>query len=325
VNAIVIGIDGGGTHTRALCADLTGHVLAYAETGGAHPGLNVSAETHVRTAISQVLAQAGREPAQVVALVAGFAGLSVLSPTERLNPDQSWAEQFTALPGLRCSRYHVNDAVVAHAGAFCTEPGVIAIAGTGSMTLGVTETGRLVHSHDFYYYTDASARSLTYRTILRLLTGEFSAADATFVQCFLKELGTEDIPDLRDKAANSGYPIRKETAHLYGSAAPLVTDAARTGIPLARAVCNDAVSNLATCIRLVGGTIEGESVPYALIGGVARSEYIMNGLEKALALKRDKRFQLLEPRLPPVAGAVLLALQWQGMAIDDELVERLRG
>jgi glucosamine kinase len=155
------------------------------------------------------------------------------------------------------------------------------------------------------------------------LTGEFSAADATFVQRFLEALGTDDIPDLRDKASNNAYPPRKETFHLYGSAAPLVTDAARTGIPLARAVCNDAVSRLATGIRLVGGTFEDESVPYALIGGVARSEYITNELEKALALKRDKRFHMLEPKLPPVAGAVLLALQRQGVAIEDELVGRL--
>jgi len=324
VDAIIIGIDGGGTHTRALCADLTGHILAYAETGGAHPRKNASAETHVRTAISQVLAQAEREPGQVVALVAGFAGLDVLSSTERLSPDQSWAGEFTALPGLECPRHHVNDAVIAHAGAFCTEPGIIAIAGSGSTTLGITETGRFVRSGYFRYYTVASAGSLTHHTIIRILTGEFSAADATFVQRFLEALDVDDIPDLRDKAGDHTGRKQEEIVHLYGSAAPLVTDAAQMGIPLAMAVCDEAISSLATGIRLAGSTFEGESVPCALIGSVARSEYIRNELDKALAYKRDKRFPVLEPRLPPVAGAVLLALQKLDVTVDDELIERLR-
>ena len=324
MDAIVIGIDGGGTHTRVLCADLAGHILAYAETEGSHPRKNASAETHVRTALSQVLAQAEREPGQVVALVAGFAGLDVLSSTERLSPDQSWAEKFTALPGLECPRHHVNDAVVAHAGAFCTEPGVIAIAGSGSTTLGITETGRFVRNRYFRYYTVASAGSLTHHTMIRLLTGEFSAADATFVQRFLEALDVDDIPDLRDKAGDYTGRKQEEIVHLYGSAAPLVTDAAQMGIPLAMAVCDDAISSLATGIRLVGGEFEKESVPYALIGSVARSAYIINGIEKALALKRDKRFYMLGPTLPPVAGAVLLALQKLDVTADDELIERLR-
>ena len=76
---VVLGVDGGGTYTRAMTADFEGRVLAYAETGGSNPNHHPRAEENAREAIQQVLAAAGCEPGQVEALVAGFAGL-VLQP-----------------------------------------------------------------------------------------------------------------------------------------------------------------------------------------------------------------------------------------------------
>ena len=34
---VVLGVDHGGTDTRAMIADIDGRVLAYAETGGSNP------------------------------------------------------------------------------------------------------------------------------------------------------------------------------------------------------------------------------------------------------------------------------------------------
>src|SRR5690242_16709096 len=56
---VVVGMDGGGTHTRAMIADLEGKVLAYAETGGSNPSHHPRAEENARDAIRQALAAAG--------------------------------------------------------------------------------------------------------------------------------------------------------------------------------------------------------------------------------------------------------------------------
>ena len=117
---VVIGIDAGGSTTRAVCADLSGAVLAYAETGGANPSHNTDAKENVQAAIRRVIEQAERQLEDVVALVAGIAGLDVPD-------DHVWATEHTAVPGLACPRIQVNDAEVAHAGAFGTGPGIIAI------------------------------------------------------------------------------------------------------------------------------------------------------------------------------------------------------
>ena len=56
----VIGIDGGGTTTRAVCVGLDGVLLGYCEAGGANPNHNVDAPANVRQAIQQALNQANR-------------------------------------------------------------------------------------------------------------------------------------------------------------------------------------------------------------------------------------------------------------------------
>jgi glucosamine kinase len=89
---VVIGIDAGGSTTRALCADLSGTALGYVETGGANPAHNADAKEHVQAAIRTVIAQAGRQLEDVVAVVAGIAGLD--EPA-----DHAWATQHTAVSG----------------------------------------------------------------------------------------------------------------------------------------------------------------------------------------------------------------------------------
>ena len=105
-SAVVIGVDGGGTYTRAVCADRAGNILAQAQTGGANPSKNVDAEQNMQGAIQQVLAAAGRTATDVAGLVAGIADLDAAE-------DEVWAQRFTSLPALTIRPYCVNDAVVA--------------------------------------------------------------------------------------------------------------------------------------------------------------------------------------------------------------------
>lgn len=142
---VVLGVDGGGTYTRAMVATATGQVLAHTEAGPSSPKHTANGEANVRRVIDDALAQAGCSRRDVVALVAGLSGLDAPA-------DQQWAEQWTALPGLRCPRIHVNDAVVAHVAAFRDQPGVLAIAGTGSNVFAITAQGQHLRNGGFMHY-----------------------------------------------------------------------------------------------------------------------------------------------------------------------------
>lgn len=312
---IVIGLDGGGTYTRALCADLAGHVLAAVETGGANPAHNANPEQNVQTAISQVLAQAGHTGANVVSLIAGLAGLN--EPEDLI-----WAERFTHVPGLMIRPTCVNDAVVAHAGALRSRPGIIAIAGTGSIIFGVTESGRQVRNYDFYQY-GSNARQLAYDTVYRILAGEAQATDAELVQQVLDHFGVSNLRNLAELAATNVYQNEQTINRHYGNLAPAITAAAARDEPLALAACTAAGEVLLRGIRLLGSLFARETVECALIGSVIRSPTIKQQLTTALARPANKRYLIVEPALAPAAGAVLMALQQQGVAVDDALCATL--
>jgi glucosamine kinase len=307
---VVIGIDGGGTMTRALCADLTGTVLAYVETGGANPEHNDDAKAQMHAAIQAVIAQAGRTFADVACLVAGIAGLNAPS-------DQGWAQQHTGVPGLSCPRIHLNDAEVAHAGAFGTGPGIIAVAGTGSVVFAITDTGQRLRNDDFHHYAGA-ARHLAFSTMQRVLLSEAGDVDAPFIDALLHYWGVADLAALREQVIGQRTQDYQATKRAYGGMAIVITDTAEHS-PLARAACDDAVRGLATGVRLLGVGFAQQEVPVTLIGGLARSPAIRVPLEAMLQAQQEKRYRIVEPALPPVAGAILLALTHLGMTVGEEM------
>ncbi len=315
--AIVIGIDGGGTYTRALAADLNGRVLAQAQSGGANPSKNADAEQNIQTAIQQVISAAGCTPAQVVGLVAGIAGLDAPE-------DQAWAQRFTTIPGLSIKPYCVNDAVVAWAGALRLQPGIIVIAGTGCILFAVTETNRQVRNYDFWHYADATARNLAFDAVFRILAGEATPADDPLVQAILAYFGVKDSETLAWLAAENAASDEKTIIRRYSDCAPLITRAAEQGLPLACAVCDTAASALARGVRLLGSLFQSSNVAYALIGGVARSRYIQERLTGSLAGPANRRYTVIEPALSPEAGAVLMALHQQGIPVTDRLIQNLQ-
>jgi glucosamine kinase len=311
---VVIGLDGGGTYTRVLCCELTGAVLATAQGEGAHPGKNPEAERHVREAIQQVLARAGRGSAQVAALVAGLAGLD--EPA-----DQRWAQQFTRVPGLTVEPLCVNDALVAWAGALALQPGIVAISGTGAIVFGRTASQREVRNYDFHHHTSTTARDLGFEVVFRILAGEATLADAPLLAAVLGHFQVGDVQALAEVAARNETLPYPELVRLYSGLAPLVTQFASQCAPLACQLCDEAVTNLARGIRLVASLFSEEPIPVALIGGVARSPYIQQRLQARLT---PPRFRVSDPILQPEAGAILFALQHSGVPITDGLVERLR-
>jgi glucosamine kinase len=312
---VVLGVDGGGTFTRALSADLDGRVLASVETGGSNPSHHPRAEENARQAIQQVLDAAGCEPGQVKALVAGFAGLD--GPE-----DQEWADRFTAVPGLICPRLCVNDAVIAHAGALRSQPGIIAISGTGSIVFGVTPDGRQVRNYDFGHYAPSTARHLSYDAVYRLIAGE-AAADGGFLEAVLAFWDTVDVTALAELGAGGFISDRQERNYRFGKMAGLVTGAAEQGVPVACAVCDQAATTLGIGIRLVGACFPEAPIPVALVGGVIRSPYLERAVKQVLVRKANRDYQVVEPALSSVQGAILMALERCGRVIDPALVQRL--
>ena len=117
-----------------------------------------------------VFEQGDLEPADAVGMAAGMAAIHRVG-SDRGSGVNDWAERYLSLPSLTCPRTIVNDAVTAHRGALLGRPGVIVVAGTGSMILAITEDGRQVESGQLQHYA-GGARHLVLGTLQLILTDD---------------------------------------------------------------------------------------------------------------------------------------------------------
>ncbi|HEY2037372.1 MAG TPA: BadF/BadG/BcrA/BcrD ATPase family protein [Steroidobacteraceae bacterium] len=132
-----LGIDAGGTSTRAALADDT-HVLGRAKSGSIKlmRVSAVQAEANLRWLIAELTKSSGIAITEVASTCVGIAGNSVSSVT-------GWVWQ-TLGPILRGDLCVCGDVDIALDAAFPGEAGVLVIAGTGSNILGRTSQGELV-------------------------------------------------------------------------------------------------------------------------------------------------------------------------------------
>lgn len=301
---IVIGIDGGGSNTRVIAVDLSGRVLAYIEEKGANPYHNAEAKSNIRKAILEVLKVANRTEQNVALLVAGLAGID-------RKEDYIWAQEYVELPGLEGKCLVDSDALIAQIGAFKGEPGIIAISGTGSVTYGINEEGKVLCNYDFLHFSSAAARYLSFEVIHRIIGGQFEKEDLNVIQGVLEYWEVEGIEQLSILASKWLTENEKKVNRKVGNMAPLVTEAAEKGSPLARTVCDHAAYAVVTGIYLVGSSFKAAQIPLALIGSVLTSPYMKASVQRELSKNQNlnKQYHLKEPELSPIMGAVLLAFQ----------------
>ncbi|HVX46418.1 MAG TPA: BadF/BadG/BcrA/BcrD ATPase family protein [Mycobacteriales bacterium] len=306
----VVGIDSGGSYTRVLCVGLDGRILGRGRNAGGSPTHNVDARQHVRAALTEALAAARVEARDVVGLASGMAGFES-------DADREWAADFVGVEGLDCPLHLVNDSVVAHAGAFAGGPGIMVVAGTGSMILAITESGEHIRNERYHHYA-GGARHLAFDAVARVLIDEDTTEDGGFVGELLSFWDVPDKAGLRDRVAAMESADRNEVKHFYGRIAPLVTGWAEDS-PLASAACRKLARATAVGVRLLGAHFAADRVGVATEGGLAACAPFSDRLRA----EAGPRYELRPARLEPVAGAALLALEAAGVPIDAALLERL--
>ncbi|WP_020615480.1 N-acetylglucosamine kinase [Paenibacillus daejeonensis] len=313
---VVIGIDGGGTHTRVMVANLEGQVLSYVEKGASSIYKDAQASQNVRQAIEEALQQAGVDKAQVRMLTAGIAGFDAES-------DLEWVLPLTDVEGLDCTKVHVNDAVVAHSGALMAEPGIIVISGTGSILYAVNEEGRRIRNYDLHHYAASAARFLAYDATYELLAGSVEDRDNALIQEMLAFWDVSTVKELSHLALQGFIADQRERNKRFAELAPLITQSATSGSPLAQRVCDRALHQIAIGVEMLASYFERPKVQVSLIGSVVTSDYFRERLASRLAQGVQRSYQLVEPVYPPVIGAVLLAFKELHIPISEEHLEKL--
>ncbi|RAR38987.1 N-acetylglucosamine kinase [Paenibacillus sp. MDMC362] len=314
---VVIGIDGGGSQTRVMVSDLNGNILSYAVGGASSVHKDRNAPENVQQTIRMALTMAGCKLDHVKGLCAGIAGYES-------DQDMEWVTRLTAIEGLDCPKWYVNDSVVAHAGAFMGNPGIVVVSGTGSIILGITEQEIPIKNVDFHHYAASAARFLSYDAVYQMLAGNIHPSDESLVLQIQSYWGVENRDQLRMLAVAGFIKDRQERDKKFGEMAPLITTAAEAGSPLARSVCDEAMKQIMVGVEILGSFFQSDHVPVTGIGSVVNCAYMKSKLINSLQTGINKRYEFHNPQLSAAAGAVLMAFRSLGLLVDSHRVESMR-
>ena len=320
---IVAGIDGGASSTTCVIADGEGQVLGVGRGGPIDHLYRPAGRRQTQTALREAIGAAWRDarpripvrPA-VRAVVAGLTGLEPDSAESR-----HAARMIRALLPADVVRA-TWDAEIAFAGASGGTPGVMVIAGTGSVALGRNRAGRTARAGGYGFLIDdvgggVSIGQAALRVALRAADGR---GPRTALEAMLKKhLG--EWPEIRARVYGEGGG-----RPLLASLAPLVHRAARRGDPMARDILAEAGRSLGQLALAVAERLRMNREPFDLflVGGVfAMGAPVVEPL-RAVVRVRAPRGRIRRPRYPPAVGAVFMALDASGIRLTPQILRRLR-
>ncbi|MEO3923123.1 BadF/BadG/BcrA/BcrD ATPase family protein [Micromonosporaceae bacterium B7E4] len=272
-DGIVVGLDIGGTSTRATVVSLAGERLGTGLGGGGNPtshGADRAAE-QLRVALSDALAEI--DPGLVWAGAIGLAGAGRLlaDPAGRFAFDRTWQEV-----GLRC-RYEIfGDALVAYASGTAEPDGTILIAGTGAIAAEVRDMAldRVADGHGWLLGDAGSGFWLGREAVRRALADlDRHRPPGPLGTLVLTELlGSAQVAARpRDTVDTLVQTVTRRPAVELAALAPLVIRAERDGDPAAAAILAEAARLLVanvdrirpadarTPIVLGGGLLTGDT------------------------------------------------------------------
>jgi glucosamine kinase len=260
--AYYLGIDGGGTKTRCVLGDeMT--VLATAMSGGSN--IVRLGETQARealhTAIRQVCATANISPAQIRAVCIGAAGADrpeIVAKIRAILAELiSETAPETALPKIEV----VGDMTIALEAACGAGPGVIAIAGTGSIAYGRDATGHTARAGGwgFAVSDEGSGHWIGRRAISAILSAHDQGLETTLSAMVLQAWKLNSLDELVQQANSTPPP---DFPRLF----PIVLRAADEDDSVARSLLTDAGAKLGSLAAIVVHRL-AHNTPAAMLTG----------------------------------------------------------
>jgi N-acetylglucosamine kinase len=207
-----------------------------------------------------------------------------------------------------------HDAAIALAGATSGEPGIIVIAGTGSMAFGRNASGETARVGGWgYIFGDEGGAFDIVRQALRAVLREHEGwgARTALTPALLEAAGASDAHEMLHLFYTPDWP-RARVADL----ARTVSRIAEEGDPIALRLLHQAAQELALLSGSVRRQLWNEGDPNPVVvswtGGVFECSALRERFRMLIALEKDAVCQ--SPRHGPAEGALLLA--WQAVGLN---------
>jgi N-acetylglucosamine kinase-like BadF-type ATPase len=294
----VLGIDAGGTKTRALLADAAGEVVAEATAGGAN--LRTHGELEVEKVLYGLLEKLEPGAPQAEALAIGIAGAD-------RPEDHAVLRAILRRLGFKDRVVVTNDARIAFVAGSPARVGFALVCGTGSIAWGQNAAGEVARSGGWGWHLgdEGSGFWIGVRAVREALRASDGRGPATRLQEALIDHFEIARPEQILRAVYDGEFPRHRVAAFAGR----VEEAALTGDEAARAILAAAANELVLAAASVRERLLLSAGPYdvVLAGGTFRA---VPTLEKAVADRlAAPRARIVLLREEPAIGAVRLAVE----------------
>jgi N-acetylglucosamine kinase-like BadF-type ATPase len=319
---LILGVDGGGSKTRAVVTDDSGVIRGEGQAGcGNHQTSGIDAAlAEIRAAAGQAVHEAGAAPDEIAAVCYGLAGadrpadFAVLRPALASLPYRNWDVVCDTMTGLRTGS---PDGI-----------GVVLVCGSGTNAAGRNARGETIQTGGFgYLYGDAAGGS-------HMAEETFRAAVRSWELREIPSRLTQDVPawygfETMEQLVNDW--LDRGIYHVSSDLTLVLHRAGEAGDELAVRLLRSAGRELglaaASVILRLGGfaAFGSRPIPIVLTGSVlqkGRSPHLLGALEETLRDRAGAPFELVIPKIEPVFGAVLLAMDRLGFRAPQDALQR---
>ncbi|MCC7174312.1 MAG: ATPase [Bryobacterales bacterium] len=300
-----LGVDGGQSSTTALIGDQSGSVLGSGAAGPCNHVKSGGGREKFISAVGGCIAAACRragldqQELRFESACLGFSG----------GPDDKRALVVEIVPAAR--HFVTTDAWIALSGATAGGPGIITMAGTGSISFGRNAAGVTARAGGWgYIYGDeGGAFDIVRQAVRALLRAEEGWGPVTSLRRkLLGATGAASANQLLHMLYTSDFP-RDRVAGF----ATLVDEAVLEGDAVARQIVYGAAQQLASITAAVREQLfhEGEPVRVAFAGGAFRNTLLAERFRDLVEMDVDCRCG--PPLHKPVMGALIEAWKASGV------------
>ena len=294
----ILGLDGGGTKTHAVLYDASdeefSNPLKTALSGPSN--LNSTSQTDVRDHFKALLKDLGIPVSRILATGLGVAGISGPGVKDTLH------EILTEL-GLK-NLCIVGDQAAALRGALGHEPGILLIAGTGSIAMGQGPKG-IERAGGFGHHVGDEGSGYALGKIflaetIKCLDGQRDPGPLT--RAVVEVLDHSD-PVARIMDLFYGVPFDKSRIARY---AVVMDQLLEAGDPETLAIAKREAGSLLTLVRTVAKKIGGSDLKLVPAGSLLKSKFYRQVFLDLMA-ESGETYDLVEARADAASGAAMLA------------------
>ncbi|MCR8843497.1 ATPase [Paenibacillus sp. SC116] len=315
---IYLGVDAGGSKTHAVITDHNGQVLGKGHAGNGNHQVNRQvAESNIRQACEGALQEAGVTREQVNYAYFGLAGADREADYEILRP---------MIAGLGFPRHSITcDTMIGMRAGTNQAHGAVIICGTGFNSAARNRAGDELQYGGFgYKFGDgygagSSLAMLAFRSVMRAWDGRGPKTALTDI--VLRHMNMSSAEQLFNEVLDKKRSIPLDLAKTLFEAAQAGDQVA---IDILTTEGEELGNAVATLIRRLNMTEDKFDIVY--IGSVLNKgsgAYLTDAIERVVA-QHAPNANCVRLTADPVAGAVMSAMECDGITLNEELETRMK-